>query len=135
VRGTLVDRCDRCGAVLRRMEQAQHAAVESVYEDLACQLDYPPESGQMWDTWSWHQIMIGLFAEEQGWELPKFVPTPRGAVIPVMRQKQSRLTKRQGSDLIEFAKAYGLNRGAVVREWDEQGNLIAGGELNALRAA
>lgn len=108
------------------MTPEQHAAVEAVYEDLAWQLDYPPRSGQMWDPWSWHQIILGLFAEEQGWELPKFVPTPRGAPIAVMRQKQSRLTKRQGADLIEFAKAYAAGRGAAVREWDEAGNLIGG---------
>jgi hypothetical protein len=46
VRGTLVDRCDRCNAVLRPMTQAQHAAVEAVYEDLAGQLDFPAGSGR-----------------------------------------------------------------------------------------
>lgn len=135
MRGTLVDRCDRCNAVLRPMEQRQHAAVEAVYEDLEHQLDYPPRSGQMWDSWAWHQIMLGLFAEEQGWELPKFVPSPKGAPIAVMRQKQSRLTKRQGADLIEFAKAYGSGRGAHIREWDEDGNLISGEWPHALERA
>jgi hypothetical protein len=106
------------------MEQRQHAAVEAVYEDIAGQLDYPPDSGERWDAWSWHQIMIGLFAEAQGWPLPRFVPSESGAPIPVMRQKQSRLTKRQGADLIEFAKAYAINRGAEVREWDEDGKLV-----------
>lgn len=117
------------------MSAEQHSAVEAVYEDLAGQLDYPPSSGEMWDAWSWHQIILGLFAEAQGWPLPRFVPSESGAPIPVMRQKQSRLTKRQGSDLIEFAKAYGGNRGAVIREWDEAGNLIDGTDLTALRAA
>jgi hypothetical protein len=41
-----------------------------------------------------------------------------------MRQKQSRLTKRQGSELIEFAKAWATEHDVVVREWDEDGNLI-----------
>jgi hypothetical protein len=52
MRGTLVDRCDRCSALLRPMTAEQHGAVEAVYEDLASQLDYPPNSGQMWDGWS-----------------------------------------------------------------------------------
>jgi hypothetical protein len=119
MRGTLVDRCDRCGHLLVRMNPRQHAAAEAVYEDLAAQLDYPPKSGQMWGDWAWHQIMLGLFAEEQGWELPKFVPTPRGGIIAVSRTKQSRLTKKQGSELIEFIKAYAVNRGAALREWPE----------------
>jgi hypothetical protein len=118
VRGTLVDRCDRCGAFLRPMTPEQHAAVEAVYEDLAGQLDYPPSSGQMWDAWAWHQIILGLFAEEKGWDLPQFVPSAKGNPIPVMRHKQSRLGKRHGSELIEFAKAYAINRGATVREWE-----------------
>lgn len=115
--GTLVDRCDRCGAVLVKMQPDQHAAVEAVYGDLAAQVDYPPGSGRMWTAPAWHQIVVGLFCEDQGWELPTFVPTPKGGVIPVMRQKQSRLTKRQGSDLIEFAKSYAVSRGAQVREF------------------
>lgn len=124
MRGTLVDRCDQCGAFLRKMTPEQHAAVEAVYEDLSWQVDFPKDSGQMWDQFGWHQIMVGLFAEENGWQ-PKFVPTPSGGMIPVLRTKQSRLTKKQGSELIEFAKAYAAERGAVVREWDEQGNLIS----------
>ncbi len=133
MRGTLVDRCDRCGAVLRKMTPEQHAAVEAVYEDLALQLDFPANSGRRWDAWGWHQIMVGLFAEENGWQ-PTFVPTEKGGMIPVVRTKQSRLTKRQGSDLIEFAKAYAANRGAVIREWDQDGKLIAGPD-HALEAA
>jgi hypothetical protein len=42
------------------------------------------------------------------------VPTEKGGLIAVVRQKQSRLTKRHGSELIEFAKAYGINRGAML---------------------
>lgn len=117
------------------MEHRQHAAVEAVYEDVSTQLDYPPGSGEMWDAWSWHQIMLGLFAEAQGWPLPRFVPSESGAPIPVMRQKQSRLTKRQGADLIEFAKAYAITRGADLREWDEDGNLIQRARPNALQRA
>lgn len=127
MRGALVDRCDACGRLLVRMTPAQHAAVEAVYEDLAAQLDFPEDSGRMWDAWGWHQIMVGLFAEENGWQ-PTMVPTPKGGMLPIVRTKQSRLTKRQGSELIEFAKAYGANRGAVIREWDQDGNLIPGTE-------
>lgn len=114
----LVDRCDRCGAVLVKMTPAQHAAVEAVYEDISGQLDFPEGSGRRWDAWGWHQIMVGLFAEEQGWE-PTFVPTPKGGMVPIVRTKQSRLTKRQGSELIEFTKAYAINRGVRLREWPE----------------
>jgi hypothetical protein len=98
------------------MTPEQHRAVEAVYGELAAQADYPPGSGQRWDPWSWHQIMLGLFAEEQGWELPKFVPTPKGAALPVVRMKQSRLTSRQGQELKHFARAWAIEHGVRLRE-------------------
>lgn len=116
------------------MTPKQHAAVEAVYEDIAGQLDFPEKSGRMWDAWGWHQIMVGLFAEEMGWK-PTFVPTPSGGMIPVVRTKQSRLTKKQGSDLIEFCKSYAAQRGAKIREWDEDGNLIVSADAPLRRAA
>jgi hypothetical protein len=105
--------------VLVKMTHAQHAAVEAVYEDLAGQLDFPVGSGRMWDAWGWHQIMVGLFAEENGWQAA-YVPTPKGGMLPIVRTKQSRLTKRQGSELIEFVKAYAIERGAAVRDFERQ---------------
>jgi hypothetical protein len=104
MRGALVDRCDRCGHMLVRMTPAQHAAVEAVYEDMAGQLDYPAGSGEMLQPWEWHQVMVASYAEYKGWQ-PKMLPTTEsGTLVPVMRQKQSRLTKGQGSELIEFTK-------------------------------
>lgn len=113
----------------------QHAAVEAVYEDMAGQLDYPERSGQMLDAFEWHQVMVASFAEHMGWR-PKMLPTTEGGgLVPVMRQKQSRLTKSQGAELIEFTKAYAIGRGAELREWDEDGNLIARSAQNALERA
>ena len=118
MRGTLVDRCDRCLAVLRPMTPAQHAAVEAVYEDLEVSgIDYPAGSGQQFDAWGWHQIMVAAFAKEQGWN-PQMVNLEGGGWVMVARTKQSRLTKRQGSELIEFVKAYAIGRGVRVREWE-----------------
>jgi hypothetical protein len=124
VRGALVDRCDRCGALLVKMQHDQHAAMEAVYEDLAAQRDWPMGSGQMLDAWQWHQLVMFAFAVEMGWD-PKLLPALDGrGMVLTTRQKQSRLTKRQGSELIEFAKAWATEHGVVVREWDEDGNLV-----------
>jgi hypothetical protein len=117
------------------MTHAQHAAVEAVYEDMAGQLDFPAGSRQMLDAEEWHQVMVASYAKYKGWKL-KVLPTVDGdGAVVVMRQKQSRLTKAQGSELIEFTKAYACGRGAVVREWDQDGKLISGAELNALQRA
>jgi len=110
----LVDRCDRCGSLLRPMLPEQHRAVEAVYSELAAQTDYPPGSGMRWDSWAWHQIMLGLFAEEKGWDLPKFVPTPNGGVIPIQRMKQSRLTVNQGAELKHFVRSWAIEHGVQL---------------------
>lgn len=126
IRGALVDRCDRCGALLVRMRPDQHAAVEAVYEDLSWQVDHPQVPGLKLEPWQWHQLMLFAFAKEKGWN-PVLMPSLDGAgLVLLIRNKQSRLTKRQGSELIEFAKAFAVENGAVLREWDEYGHLVAG---------
>jgi len=126
-RGALVDRCDRCGALLVKMQQRQHAAVQAIYEGMAEQLDLPAGSGNRLEADDWHQVMVHAFAKEQGWD-PKLLPSLDGqGTVLAVRPRQSRLTKRQGADLIEFCRAYAINRGAVVREWDEDGNQIVQG--------
>lgn len=118
--GYLVDRCDRCGSVLRAMTPEQHAAVEVVYGELAKQIDWPRGSGVMRTPWEWHQLMLAAFAEEQGWN-PTFLPSLTGkGFVMTTRQKQSRLTKRQGSELIEFAKSWAVQNGAVLSEPERQ---------------
>lgn len=126
MRGALVDRCDRCNAMLVKMRDDQHGAMQAVYEDLAAQRDWPMGSGQLLDAWQWHQLVMFAFAVEKGWD-PKLLPALDGrGLVLTTRQKQSRLTKRQGAELIEFAKAWATEHGVEVREWDEDGNLISG---------
>lgn len=124
MRGALVDRCDRCGALLVKMHHVQHSIVQAVYEDISQQLDFPAGSGQMLNADDWHQVMVDGYAKEKGWT-SRMVPALDGkGYVMLMRTKQSRLTRKQGDELIEFSRAYATGRGAVLREWDEHGNLI-----------
>lgn len=119
-RGALVDRCDRCGALLVKMNHAQHGAVELVYLELAEQCDWPRGTGIKRTPWQWHQLMLAAFAEEQGWQ-PEFLPSlVGGGLVMTTRTKQSRLTKRQGSELIEFAKAWAIDNGVHLHEPERQ---------------
>ena len=114
VRGALVDRCDRCGAFLRPMVPDQHAAVEAVYTELSKQIDWPRGSGIMRTPWDWHQLMLSAFAEEQGWK-PQFLPALNGSgLVMTTRQKQSRLTVKQGAELKHFARAWAIEQGAEL---------------------
>lgn len=117
------------------MRPEQHAAVEAVYEDLAWQVDHPKVPGLKLQAWQWHQLMMFAFAKEKSWD-PMLVPSLDGeGLVMLVRSKQSRLTRRQGSEMIEFAKAWATEHGAVVREWDEDGNLINGTMPPMRRAA
>ena len=98
------------------MTPEQHAAAEMVYTELAAQLDWPRGSGVKRDKWWWHQMMLGAYAEEKGWR-PEFFPSLSGhGFTMTTRQKQSKLSKKQGSELIEFATAWAVMNGAVLRE-------------------
>lgn len=120
-RGFLVDRCDRCSALLVRMNPGQHAAVEEVYEALAQQLDWPIGSGMKWSAWDWHQMIMGGFVKAMGWGDVKFAPCLSGqGLIALNRQKQSRLTKRQGSELIEYAKAWAIEHDVILPVHEEE---------------
>jgi hypothetical protein len=125
MRGALVDRCHRCNALLVRMQPEQHGAMQAVYEDLAALRDWPIGSGTYYDAWQWHQLVLFAFAKEMGWD-PVLAPAlDGGGMVMVMRQKQSRLTKKQGSELIEWAKAWATTHGVQTREWDQDtGELI-----------
>lgn len=111
-RPALVDRCDVCASLLVPMTPGQHGDVEALYRDMAEQLDFPEDSGQKWDAYGWHQIMVAGYAEHKGWN-PVVVPSPNGTGQPVlvMRTKQSRLTRKQGAELVHYANAYAANRG------------------------
>ena len=101
------------------MTQPQHATVERLYGEIAEQLDWPRGSGLKRTPWQWHQMMLAAFVEEKGWKT-EFVPSLTGSgFVLTTRMKQSRLTKKQGSELIEFAHAWAANNGVEVRDREE----------------
>lgn len=99
------------------MRPDQHRAVEAVYAEIAEQLDWPIGSGIKRSPWEWHQLMLAAFADEQGWA-PQFLPSLNdpGKLTMVTRQKQSRLTERQGGDLKHFARAWAIEHGVTLRD-------------------
>ena len=117
------------------MRPDQHASVEMVYEDLSWQVDHPRVKGLKLEPWQWHQLMMFAFAKEMGWD-PILMPSFDGdGMVMLVRNRQSRLTKKQGSELIEFAKSWAVQHGAVLRVWDENNRLIEGREPPMRRAA
>ena len=102
------------------MTPEPHAAATMVYTDLAAQLDWPRGSGFKHDAWTWHQLMLAAFGYEMGWD-PMLLPGLNGkGFVVTFRHKQSRLTSRQGSDLIEFAKSWAIDNGVQLNQPEEK---------------
>ena len=100
------------------MTPEQHAAVEAVYRDLSEQLAWPRDSGIKRDPWTWHQMMLAAYARYKGWHILLLPSLDGSGMEPVYRQKQSRLTVRQGAELKHFARAWAIDQGVVLREPD-----------------
>lgn len=117
---SLTDRCDQCGALMRPMAPDQHAAVEGVYRDLEAQLDWPRGSGNKRASWAWHQLMIDAYVKYKGWGVLMLPALDGDGFVMTTRQRQSRLTIRQGAELVHFARAWAIDQGVKLTEPKER---------------
>lgn len=117
---SLTDRCDRCGSLMRPMVPDQHAAVEGVYRDLAAQLEWPRGSGNKRDAWTWHELMVQAYVKYKGWALLMLPSLDGEGLVMTTRQKQSRLTVRQGAELVHFARAWAIENNVKLTERKER---------------
>lgn len=102
------------------MTPEQHAAVEAVYQDLSGQLDWPRGSGNKLTPWEWHQMVVAGYARYKRWHV-KLLPAIDGAGMePVYRQKQSRLTVKHGAELKHFARAWAIDNGVTLTEYERE---------------
>lgn len=63
--GYLVDRCPRCSAWMPRATGPQHAGLQMVLEDIACQQDWPIGSGALHGPGKWWQLLIAAYDRTQ----------------------------------------------------------------------
>ncbi|MDP2622093.1 MAG: recombination protein NinB [Hyphomicrobiales bacterium] len=125
-RGYLVDRCPRCLAWMRRATPEQHGALQAVLEDIARQLPWPPGSTDLHGVPTWWELLIAAFDRLQKREavlLPAidgegfdgngmdFVRGPR---------RRRNVNSVEISEIIEYARAFGVERGVVFREFEQK---------------
>ncbi len=109
---------------MRRASQTQHAALQATLEDIARQLPWPPSSSDLHGVPTWWELICAAFDRLQKQEaalLPAidgegfdgngfdFVRGPR---------RRRKVNSVEISDIIEFARAFGVERGVVFREFE-----------------
>lgn len=114
-RGTLVDKCHKCGANVRQRTVEQNAAMHAVLAEIAAQRDWPRGTGQLLDVDQWKRLMMAAWERAQGQHAEIF-PAVDGQGIDVVYRRSSRLNKYEASELIEYMKAWAVDNGVVLHE-------------------
>lgn len=120
-RGALVDRCWKCGTLLRRASPEQHAALEMALQDIAAQKDWPKGSGKLHGPSWWWQLIIAAFDRLKKVEC-ELVPAIDGVgfdgngmdFVRGERRRRS-LNNVEISEIIEYTNAWAAEHGVKRR--------------------
>lgn len=111
----LVDNCPHCGKTIQQRGVEQSNAFHAICHDFSQQLDWPRGSGVKIDTIPWKRLLIAAWERTHG-RRAEIYPALDGQGFDVVYRRSSRLSKHEMSELIEFARAWGAENGAVLRE-------------------
>jgi hypothetical protein len=131
-RGALVDRCWKCGTLLRRASPEQHSALQMALEDVALQLLWPtpevlerfPHSGPPMlrgVSWWWQKFIQAYdrMKHEEDFELSPAIDGIGfdGRGLDMVRGPRLRrsLNDVEISSIIEYVNAFGAERGVKRR--------------------
>ena len=118
-RGTLVDRCHKCGALVRQRTVEQNDALHAILAEIAAQRDWPRGTGQMLDIEQWKRLMMAAWERTQGRHADLY-PALDGHGADVVYRRSSRLNKHEFSELIEFAKAMAVELDVELHEPEQE---------------
>lgn len=95
----------------------QSNALHAICGDLSRQRDWPRGSGEMLDTEAWKRLLISAWERAHGRPAAMY-PALDGAGFDVVYRRSSRLAKSEFSELLEFACAWAVENGVVLKERD-----------------
>ena len=125
-RGYLVDRCPRCAALMPRATQPQHAALQAVLEDLALQVPWPPNTGNLIGVSRWWQLVIAAFdrlKKEECEVLPAIDGVGfdgNGFDFVRGERRRRQLNSVEVGEIIEYTRAFAIERGATLRTFEKE---------------
>ena len=111
-RGTLVDRCPRCGTTIRQRTVEKNAHLHAVLGEISKQKQW---AGKWLDVESWKRLMVAAFERERGHSLEVY-PAIDGHGIDVVYRRTSRMSQEEIRELIFFAEAWAVDNGVVLSE-------------------
>lgn len=97
-----------------RATQAQHAMLQSIYEDFARQRDWPRGSGERHGPKVWKGLLIAAWERTQNYTVIT-LPAIDGAGTDFIYRRQSRLNQKEASELIEFARSAAVELDVSLR--------------------
>jgi len=107
-----IDKCPRCGAVLRERSTEQNSALHAAIADIAEQKQW---AGQHLDPEAWKRLLIAAW-ERANKRSAEIYPALDGAGFDLVYRRSSRLSKPEMSDLLEYVKAWATTEGVVLHD-------------------
>lgn len=107
-----IDRCPKCGAVLRQRSHEQNSLLHATLGDIAKQVDWPRGSGQKLDAEAWKRLFTYAWERSEGRNL-EIYPSIDNHGFDVVVRHTHRMSKEQLSSLCEYVIAQGAEWGVV----------------------
>lgn len=101
-----IDKCPKCGAVLRERTTEQNDLFHALLSDIAHQKQW---AGQWLSVEEWKRLMIAAWERTKG-QGPAMYPAIDGHGMDFIYTRSSRLAKQDFIDLIDYATAWAVEK-------------------------
>lgn len=107
-----IDKCPRCGHVLRERSLEKNAHLHAVLGEIAQQKQW---AGTWLDIEAWKRLMVAAWEREAG-RSAEIYPSLDRRGFDVVYRRTSRMTEEEIRELIHFAEAWAVENGVTLRE-------------------
>lgn len=107
--------CPNCGCRIEVRTVEQNGLFHLLCTTLSKQCDWPRNSGKKISVLAWKRLLISAWERAHG-RAAEFYPALDGAGFDVVYRRSSRLSKKEFSELQEFATAWAAQEGVLLPE-------------------
>jgi hypothetical protein len=107
-----IDKCPRCGCVLRERSTEKNAHLHAILGAIATQREW---AGKRLDIEAWKRLMVAAFEREKG-RSPEFYPALDGHGMDIVYSRTSRMSEQEIRELILFAEVWAIEQGVDLGE-------------------
>lgn len=109
------DHCPNCGAFIEQRNTGQNGAFHALCAEIDRALDWPRGSGLKIGVLPWKRLLVAAWERTHG-RRAELYPALDGEGFDVVYKRSSRLSKKEMSELLEFANAWAAENGVVRME-------------------